>query len=236
MRMRFTAIFFAAALFFSISGRAAAEIITGLGTTEKIVAFTFDGCESITPSYLDTGIVKFVLEEGLPCSLFVSGKFAQRNRQELHELAAHDFIKVENHSWSHYNHMEKFQPEAVEREVKATDSLITEITGRKPQFFRFPAGNYDRRSVKTVESLGYRIVHWTFASGDPDPHLTTKRLINSVLSRVHGGSILIFHINGRGYRTAEALPTIVSELKQRGYRFVSLEEMLGDGGREAETR
>jgi peptidoglycan/xylan/chitin deacetylase (PgdA/CDA1 family) len=50
-----------------------------------------------------------------------------------------------------------------------------------------------------------------------------------VVSKATPGSILIFHINGRGYHTGEALPRIVHELKGKGYRFISLEELFDSG-------
>jgi peptidoglycan-N-acetylglucosamine deacetylase len=69
-------------------------------------------------------------------------------------------------------------------------------------------------------------VHWTFPSGDPDKKVSAAKLTSWVLAKTRPGGILIFHINGRGYQTGSALPTIVKSLQDRGYRFVKLEEML----------
>lgn len=51
-------------------------------------------------------------------------------------------------------------------------------------------------------------------------------LIENTLNKIKPGAILIFHINGRGWKTKEALPVIVNRLKQSGYRFVLLREIL----------
>jgi peptidoglycan/xylan/chitin deacetylase (PgdA/CDA1 family) len=77
-----------------------------------------------------------------------------------------------------------------------------------------------------VESLGYRVVHWRFPSGDPVKNISVKKLVSWVIYKVKPGDILIFHINGRGYRTAEGLPLIVKQLKEQGYRFVKLNESI----------
>ncbi len=201
------------------------EVITRLPTTEKLVALTFDACETQTPAFFDQKIVSYLLAHELPCTIFVSGRFARRNAAELARLAAYDFIEVENHSLNHHQHMEKLPPEVVREEVLANDRLLQELTGRKTRFFRFPAGNYDRDALAAVEALGYRVVHWTFPSGDPDRKLTPARLQEWVLGKVRPGSILIFHINGRGYATGEALPRIVAVLKDRGYRLVKLADI-----------
>jgi len=40
------------------------------------------------------------------------------------------------------------------------------------------------------------------------------------------GSIIVFHINGRGWKTSEALPSILQQLRERGFRFVQLSELM----------
>jgi peptidoglycan/xylan/chitin deacetylase (PgdA/CDA1 family) len=50
--------------------------------------------------------------------------------------------------------------------------------------------------------------------------------VHNVLGKARAGSIVIFHINGRGRKTAEALPEILRVLKERGLRFVSFSELL----------
>lgn len=202
------------------------EIITKLPTSEKVVSFTFDGCETKTPSYLDKSILNYLLKEQIPFTIFVSGKFAIRNSPELRELSKNSLISIENHSFSHINHMERLNHAEIFKEVLDNEILIENISGRKPNYFRFPAGNFDRRSLEQVEQLGYQVVHWTFPSGDPDRNITADRMCKWVLSKVTPGSILIFHINGRGYHTGEALPSIVLELRRKGYRFVRLEGYL----------
>jgi peptidoglycan/xylan/chitin deacetylase (PgdA/CDA1 family) len=202
------------------------EVITRLPTNEKVVSLTFDACETRTPSYLDKSILNYLLGEHIPFTIFVSGKFAARNSSELSELSKNELASIENHSLTHPSHMERLNSGGISKEVMDNQNLIERISGRRPVFFRFPAGNCDNRSVKTVEELGYRVVHWTFPSGDPARNVTADKMYQWVLSKVKPGSILIFHINGRGYHTGEALPRIVRELKRLGYRFVKLEDYL----------
>jgi len=122
--------------------------------------------------------------------------------------------------------MERLPVEEVKKEILENEKLILEITGRKPVFFRFPAGNCNERVVGIAEALDYRVVHWTFPSGDPVRETTPGELARRVLFQVKEGSILIFHINGRGYHTGEALPQIINSLEKQGYGFTNLEELL----------
>lgn len=203
-----------------------AEVITRLPTSEKVVAITLDACETKTPSYIDWKIVNYLLENRIPFTLFVNGKFLLRNWKELETLHRTGLVSIQNHSMNHYQHMERLDSETVVKEVLEAEKLIQKLTGKKPVYFRFPGGNYDQRTLRIVESLGYRVVHWTFPSGDPDRSITPERLARHVIQNTQPGAILIFHANGRGYSTGEALPVIVQELKRRGYRFVRLEDYI----------
>ncbi|MCA1910051.1 MAG: polysaccharide deacetylase family protein [Magnetospirillum sp.] len=206
---------------------ARAEVIERLPAGETRVALTFDACEGRgKPAYLDRKLVDFLVAEKLPVTIFATGLFARRNAEHLAELAKSPLVEVENHSFDHPQHMEKLSAEQVRAQVAETDAVITEVTGRKPRFFRFPAGNYDAASLEAVESAGHRVVHWSFASGDPTPGLSPERLKTWVLSKTRGGDILIFHINGRAPATAQALPAIIAELRRRKVEFVRLDEVL----------
>lgn len=213
-------------LLFFIHSASYGEIITKLATNQKMVSLTFDACETTTPSYFDEKILAYLINEKLPFAVFVSGKFAQRNRERISEISKLSFVEIENHSLSHIQHMEGLRLEEIKREVIENEKILKEITNKKTKYFRFPAGNYDDLSLKFVEILGYKVVHWTFPSGDPDKRVTPEKLKNWVLHKTGPGNILIFHINGRGYSTGEALPDIVKGLRKRGFQFIKLEEGL----------
>jgi peptidoglycan/xylan/chitin deacetylase (PgdA/CDA1 family) len=201
-------------------------IITKLPSEEKIIALTFDACETKTPAYLDEGILSYLIEEKIPFTIFVSGKFAMHNKERLREISELDFVEVENHSLNHFQHMERLTDEKVKSEVLENEKIISDITGKKTKFFRFPGGNFNQRVLDDVESIGYKVVHWRVPGSDPEKRVSTKNLTRWVLYCAEPGDILIFHINGRGYKTAKALPIIVEQLREKEYRFVKLEEYI----------
>lgn len=137
------------------------------------VALTFDACETVTPSYFDTTILDFLIGGKIPFTLFVNGEFVRRNSERLREISGLGFVEIENHSYHHYLHMERLVDETVRREVSDDDDLIRAITGKRTKYFRFPGGNCNARMVRAVEGMHYRVVHWTFASGDPGPPRNT---------------------------------------------------------------
>jgi peptidoglycan/xylan/chitin deacetylase (PgdA/CDA1 family) len=76
--------------------------------------------------------------------------------------------------------------------------------------------------------MGLVTVEYDLASGDPDRHATKEKLVEYVTSAAHSGSIIVMHINQRGWHTAEALPDIIAMLRKRGYKLVTVGELLAD--------
>src|SRR5262249_13052896 len=69
-------------------------------------------------------------------------------------------------------------------------------------------------------------VQWDVSSGDPDQHFAATRMTAGVLGRVRPGSIILFHANGRGWHTDEALPKIVEGLHRAHFTFATVSELL----------
>lgn len=201
---------------------ALAEVIGSLNITS--VALTFDACETQTPSHFDEKILSYLVKEKIPFTVFMTGKFANRNKERLLEIAKLPFVEIENHSFNHHQHMERLTREEVVREVSDLDTQMQKMIGKRTKYFRFPGGNYDKRTLQFIEGMGYKVVHWAFPSGDPDRKVTAERLKGWVVSKTRPGNVLIFHINGRGHSTGEALPDIVQALRKKGIRFVKLED------------
>lgn len=200
--------------------------MTSFFTKNKAVVITFDACESITPSYFDDSLVQLIERQKLPCTIFLGGKFARRNEQKIRALNLLPYVSFGNHSYSHPEHMERLSKEQMITEITRTDSVIQKYTGKKSVAFRFPAGNYTNKALQVVESLGLKTVHWSFASGDADKNISAFALLEWLKYKTRPGSILIFHINRRGWKTAEVLPKYLSWLKEQGYLVKRLPDVM----------
>jgi len=201
-------------------------VVTRLATHDKVVALTFDACQAGERMTLDRAITDLLVARQVPFTIFVGGRFARDNAAALRELARYPFVDLENHSWSHPRDMRALDDDRIRLELTRTTAMIFGVSGRKAVLFRFPGGNADEHGVELVRSLGYRVVHWSWAEGDPDPTIDADRLVRQTLARTRRGDILIFHVNGRGWHTAEALPRILDGLAARGFRFVPLRDYL----------
>jgi peptidoglycan/xylan/chitin deacetylase (PgdA/CDA1 family) len=202
-------------------------VVTRLPTRERVVALTFDACEAGQRMTLDRRITDVLLARGIPFTIFMGGRFARDNAAAVRELATHPTVSIQNHTWSHPRDLRQLGDAAVRVEVERATTEIVEVAGRRPTLFRFPGGHADARTVGLVRTLGYTTVHWRWAEGDPAPQVGADVLAAQTLARTRPGDILIFHVNGRGWHTAEALPAIIDGLTARGFRFVLVSDYVG---------
>ncbi|MDP2211766.1 MAG: polysaccharide deacetylase family protein [Candidatus Aquicultor sp.] len=193
------------------------------------VALTFDLCERDRDSAgFDEKIVRILQEMDVKATFFMGGKWAETHPDAARMLGAEGLFEMANHSYSHKLFTEISGDEMKSQVLKAQDS-IRRHTDATPRYFRYPAGAYNDVALRVVADCGLIPIQWDVVTGDPDPNVKAAAMIREVKSRARNGSIIIMHANGRGRHTAEALPTIIDELRGKGFELVMVSELLGEG-------
>jgi peptidoglycan/xylan/chitin deacetylase (PgdA/CDA1 family) len=183
------------------------------------IAMTFDDGpnKTLTPKLLD-----ILAAHHIKATFFVIGENAA-DHQEILKRAVAEGHEIENHTWSHPN-VGKMSDEAVRRELRKTDDTITAATGVHPTLFRPPYGSITSRQKHWIhDEFGYRIITW-----DVDP-LDWKRpgasvVCNRILKETRAGSIILSHDIHPG--TIEAMPATFAQLQAKGFKFVTVAELL----------
>lgn len=212
--------------------------------TSKRVALTFDA--DMTQGMLgrlragrvrgwyDARIVRLLRATRTPSTIFLTGLWTQTYPGVVRSLAADPLFELENHSIDH----DGFErpcfglptvpaPARKRTEITGAARTIAAATGRRPRYFRYPGGCHNAGDDQLVAAQGETPVLWDVVSGDPfQPN--PKPVVSAVLGGVHPGSIVVMHIVGAPNTPAtyDALTTIIPALKARGYRFVTLEDLL----------
>jgi peptidoglycan/xylan/chitin deacetylase (PgdA/CDA1 family) len=214
-----------------------------------VVALTFDLCEGAreTSGY-DAGVVNYLRAQGVKATFFAGGKWLRSHPEQALQLMADPLFEVGNHSWDH-PHLERLSEAAITGQIQRTqaqhEALWQELARRAqakgippaemtkiprvPLTFRFPYGTYSPLALRVLARLGLPAIQWSIVTGDPDKRQSASRIANLVLAGVHPGAIIIGHANGRGVWTAEALPRFIPKLRDLGYEFVSVSELLQAG-------
>lgn len=189
------------------------------------IALTFDACPTNLADEYDTDVIETLLREKVPATLFLSGRWVEKNPAAAKFLAHTPQFEIAAHSYYHPHLLEK-PDDRVLREMKRTQSIIRKVTGRTPRYFRPPFGEVDERVAKLALTAGLTTIQYDVASGDPDPGLSAKRIARALLREARGGSIIVLHMNRKGAHTAEFLPDVIHGLRKQGFTLVTVGELL----------
>ena len=138
--------------------------------------------------------------------------------KKIHD-AGHE---IGTHSKTHPK-MSTLSESEIKDELLSSIKAIENITGQKVETFRPPFGDYDDLLLDVATSLGLYTIQWDVDSIDWKD-ITAEQIIKRVVSKTKSGSIILCHNNGR--YTAKALPYILSNLKEKGFEFVKINELI----------
>jgi peptidoglycan-N-acetylglucosamine deacetylase len=195
----------------------------------KRVALTFDACSTLDSSLYDPKVIQELIDNQVPATLFVSGRWAETHLDEMRMLAEQPLFEIGNHAYVH-PHMTELPESRQREELLWAQEILYSLTGQVPRFFRPPYGEYDQDLVKVAASLGLATVEYDFASGDADQKIPTKRFSPWVLLKTRPGSIVVMHMNRLGRHTAEFLPDVIKELRGKGFVLSKVGELVGAQG------
>ncbi len=186
------------------------------------IALTFD--DGPSPLYTEA-ILDYLREEDIHATFFLVGSQARmcpelvkREMAEGHELG--------NHTDTH-PHLSKQTPESLRKEVLLCEETVYELTERHTRLFRPPEGYCTEAISRMSAGLDYRIILWNIDTRDWD-RAKAPDIAEEILSTVQAGDIILFHdcVSRRDPQTLEALKLVVPALKERGYRFVTVSELI----------
>lgn len=140
--------------------------------------------------------------------------FVKKISEAGHEIGTHS---------STHSYMSKQNAEEIKLELSSSAEAIEKVTEKKVELFRPPYGDYDDELIKTASELGYYTIQWDVDSLDWKD-LSAADIAMRVINGVKNGSIILMHNNG--LHTAEAVPIILETLKNRGYSFVPIGELI----------
>jgi peptidoglycan/xylan/chitin deacetylase (PgdA/CDA1 family) len=193
--------------------------------TRPEIALTFDACPRKERPEFSVEIVNYLQREHIPATFFVSGLWAEHCQDGLRQLASVPYFQIGLHGYHHWKSCDLTE-QVIASEIELTRSTLVGLGGNPKPFFRPPYGDCPPKLVKVAKELGVLTVMWDVVSGDPNPRNTAEVLERRVSTLTRKGSIIIMHVNNGGIWTAQALPTIVAGLRERGFKFVSVGDLV----------
>ena len=206
------------------------RVIWSVDTDEKVVAFTFDDGpdETFTPQLLD-----ILAQKELRATFFVIGKHVEKYPEIVNRIHAEGH-ELGNHSFSH-PFLPLYTKSYIKLQLESTSVLIEETVGAKPAFFRPPMGLFTPSMLNAVAEGGMTTVVGDVYPRDPYKPGVDK-IVERVLRRIEPGAIIILHDSGTWGKidrsqTIEAVAILIDQLRDLGYRFLTISELMGLNGK-----
>jgi peptidoglycan/xylan/chitin deacetylase (PgdA/CDA1 family) len=193
----------------------------------RYIALTFD--DGPDPKYTER-ILDILKANDVSATFFLVGDHVRSYPDLVRRMAA-DGHEIGNHTDTHRNLFLLPKRQTI-AEIDNSAKSIAAVTAQRPRLFRPPRGLYDRALLSLLAERRNTLVLWSISSQDW-AEVSPGGIRRNILSRVQGGDILLFHDSGAivsaqgGDRdnTINALPKILSQLKARGFRLVTVSEL-----------
>lgn len=204
----------------SVGTQAAGRLLPIYSTQrdDNKIALTFDVAWENSNT---TELIEILDEFDAEATFFVTGDWCDRYPDDVLSFyeAGHE---IQNHSDEH-PHVQGMNVNELISDTKECSRKIEMITGEKPTLYRAPYGEYDDSLITTIEGMGMKVIQWDVDSVDwKEP--TAEEITEKVVKGTRSGSILLFHNDLQN--TTEALPDILTELRDSGYSFVTVSELI----------
>jgi polysaccharide deacetylase family sporulation protein PdaB len=199
------------------------EVIWEVPTDKKVIALTFD--DGPNPVYTPQ-ILSLLKEYHAKATFFVVGAYVQKY-PEIAQQVVRMGHEIANHTYSHPN-MRKLSSEKIKAEIEQTKNAVFLTTGALPRLFRPPGGYYGEKVVRAAREGGNLVVMWSWHQDTRDwRNPGVRKIVEMVLANARNGDIVLFHDNGGNRsQTVMALKEILPELERRGYRLITVTELI----------
>lgn len=218
-------------------------VINYVQTKEKKVTLTFDA--DLSPymlqqlksgkvkSWYNKELIEELKNENIPATLFLTGMWIENYASETKTLSENSLFEIGNHSYSHPAFSEHCYKLAINKEVNdrieiiKTDELLKKYVQNYVKYFRFPGLCSEKDDVDIVNKNSYTVIGGNILGGDGFQNDKNK-IVKNVLRNVRPGSIVVLHMIGgpNAPKTSEAMPIIIKKLREKGYEFVKVSDLI----------
>ena len=183
---------------------------------ESCVALTFDDGPNpqVTPRVAETLHSFKIL-----ATFFEQGNQVLQHFELTKQLAASGH-EIENHSFNHPDFVKLKTPALIRKQIDDTQGALASV-GVSASFLRPPYGSVDD-NVRKIANMP--LILWNVDSQEWRPEMSAEAMAQSVEQQTRPSAIILMHDTNS--KTADALPGIVTNLQQRGFRFVTVKQLL----------
>lgn len=157
-------------------------------------------------------------------TFFLSGSWAERHPHIVDDIVQEGYeIGMLGYNYVDYSQIES---EEITKDILKGQEAFRKLGIKNIKCLRAPNGHFDKRLLEISDRYGYTVVHWSIDSKDWTNPGISKIVQN--INRVEKGDILLFHASDSAKQTATALPNVLSTIKNKNLKLVTVSEMLSN--------
>lgn len=189
---------------------------------EKVIYLTFDA------GYENGNIAKILdvlKEENVPSAFFVLEHLVVKNTDLIQRMDAEGHL-VCNHTAKHPDMTKKHTSDEFLSELHRLEETCRASAGVEiAKYYRPPEGRFSEENLKFASDAGYKTVFWSFGyvDWDNERQMSPEDALQKILNGLHNGEVLLLHPTSN--TNAAIMKQLITELKARGYRFGTLDEL-----------
>lgn len=197
--------------------------IYSVKTTEKVVALTFDD----GPDANTLKLIELFEAEGVKATFFITGARLEKS-PDIARKTLEMGHEIGNHSITHPI-LPNLTPEKVREEIAGMQERIKSVLGIEAKIFRAPNLRYDDKVWAVLSELSLPAVNATVSTSDWNKEVTAEQVYKTATTNIKPGSIILMH-SWPG-KTLEVMPRVIADLKEQGFRFVTVSGLLALDGK-----
>ena len=198
-----------------------AAAIYSVPTDKKVLALTFDiswGDKRTEP------ILEVLKQNNVKnATFFLSSPWSQSHPEIVKKIMDAGY-EIGSHGHKHDNYS-TYTDDEIRTQIQTAQSILTQVTGKTPTLIRLPNGDFDKRVLRIADQMKVKVIQWDTDSLDW-MNIGTEKIVNRVVSKAHPGDIILMHASDSVKQTHEALPVIISQLRAKGYEFVTVSSLI----------
>lgn len=201
--------------------------ITKGNANEPNIALTFNISWGEEKVY---DILKQLNQNQVRATFFVSGEWAEKHPDILKKISENKHeIGMLGYRYKSYLDQDINQ---VRKDLQYAKEVFGKLGYKDLELVRAPNGHFNDEIIKLAEGLGHKVIHWNVNPNDwQNPG--TQKIVDHVMSQTKNGDIILLHASDSVKQTAESLITILPGLKNKGFKFVTVSELINQAHAES---
>ena len=170
-------------------------------------------------------------KEEVQATFFLSGEWAERHPAIVEKITEgkHE-IGMLGYRYKSYL---KQEIEQVRSDLHLAQEVFGKLGHKNLKLLRTPSGHFNEEVLELAKTMGLEVVHWNVNPNDWD-NPGTEMIVDAVMKSASNGDILLLHASDSAKQTAGALETILPGLKNKGFTFVPISELISQAQAEIE--